>query len=315
MKNDLEQLLINTLDESNDNLINSFNLLINYIQSDKNIFDKIPYLIYQESDNTNDYIVNFLDKKGVLLYDGMHASACGHFNYIYRAKGIRIYLFEDGSVELFCMYCTIDGDGFQYSLEDVDGNNSIDEITNEVVIHYLDFLKYEEFKKLLDLPYNLVLVSFLISINHNYEKAYYLEYLTNPQDVNILSDFSKKTIENLWEICLSDSLENKYGTNIQSQLINNLLLLNIPPLPIQLIEYVNRQLLKNPNIDRIINLFNDNSERTYKKMDDIHDDIKNEVVRNAIRHEEIMEKDIFEGKVDFVVFQFNWKAWVKKLFK
>lgn len=132
--------------------------------------------------------VYLFQNKGFILKDGIHASAFGRFNYIYRSKGIRIFWFETGLIEYRAVYSTIDEEGFHYSAEEIDGCNI--------------FMKNED---LMNSPLNEafgsgeILISNLIEIKANFVRDFALEYVLFPPDVECFSTFSIQLREEVWD--------------------------------------------------------------------------------------------------------------------
>lgn len=169
---------------NSEELIRLCEIILNY--ENEEIFEEIPESIYVPFDKpTNslkkDEHIEFFKNKGVILYDGIYAAASS-FNYVYRNKGERIILFENGDIILYSNFSRIDQEGFCFINEWIDKINIY--VSNQDDIYSFSSVGTE----------NIGSIEFwvrsLININKTYNKAYYLEYLLNPPDVTILSDFS-----------------------------------------------------------------------------------------------------------------------------
>lgn len=305
----LTTILYNVVKESNSDidLKESFKCFVEILEAENSIFSKVPKAVYVNSsifgkieDNAGSSVglmkdlatnngeeryndIDFFDKKGVLLFDAMHASAFGHMSYIYRAKGMRLYLFEDNTIGMLSLYTTIDHDGFQYSLDDVFGFEPVGTIENEDIERYLNLFDNLEFKDFSKISSNLRLLYMLTHIKQDYKRAYYLEYLLYPPDVDVLSPFSKLIRKAIWDITLSDSFEKSYGADAQKKLINELSYLEIPPLPNQLTDYYKWHITKSSNegiwteISSIFQKYDvPDTVNPDKKMQDIIGKIKND---------------------------------------
>ncbi|WP_321019988.1 hypothetical protein [Bacteroides sp.] len=305
---------------SKNDLIDSFKCMVEILKIDNTIFTQVPKSVYvdiaifDEIENKAGSSVGLIkdlatnkgekryneiecfDKKGVLLFDAMHASAFGHMSYIYRAKGMRLYLFEDNTIGMFTIYSTIDHYGFQYILEDVFDFEAIDTITNEDIERYLSLFDDLEFKDFNQISSNLKFLYMLTHIKQDYKRAYYLEYLLYPPDVDVLSSFSKSIRKTIWDITLSESFEDSYGIDTQKKLINELSYLEIPPFPNQLTDFYKRHIAKRNNEDVFTELANLFHPYDYR-----------DIVDSAQKEQEIIERIkndykpliITEGKTDW----------------
>lgn len=262
MKKKLEILLISAVLETTkcdfDITTSSFEAAISILLKEKTIYEDVPARIiisseeFQKSDTgavttglTKDLISNFgkssnreltyFKNKGVLLYEGSHASAFGKMSYIYRTKGIRLYLLENKDLMVVTPYCYIDHRGFELVQENVYSENFQDlktaESIKDVMIHTNRNVD-EKFEL------NKQLILSLTSIKKKFKRAFYLEYLLAPPDVDELSEFSIKVKKNLWDICLSKSFQINWGINMQENAINYLSKIGISPSTGQLLKFI-----------------------------------------------------------------------------
>lgn len=121
MKNHLETILVGAILEFTDSEMDSapkcLHAAMSVFLEHESVFEKIPKQVVKSSEDLakidsismtglekdlltnhgkeNDKEIQYFKKKGVLIYDGIRASAFGRMNYFYRSKGIRIYLLED----------------------------------------------------------------------------------------------------------------------------------------------------------------------------------------------------------------------------
>lgn len=165
MKDKIETILIGALfgDDTDEELfVSSFISCIKLALQGKDIFTLVPDTVYvsnekfkkseklagsnvglvkdliEKNEIENEHTVEYFKEKGALLFDGLHASAFGKMNYIYRSKGIRIYLFKNSEIRVTTPYCTIDHDGFQlkqeviasYALSKIKTSREVIEIVN-----------------------------------------------------------------------------------------------------------------------------------------------------------------------------------------
>lgn len=189
-----------------DNLTELFNLIKNFEVS---VFEPIAEIVHVPSEDIHDHdnestmeeyiesqnkrFVTFFDKPGVLLYDGMHAAA-SILSYIYRAKGMRLFLFDDGTLSLCSIHSQIDENGFSLHHEIVEK------------VHFTEFQKLNYYWERLNTLYKPIpgtedlyfLIYSLTKINVAYEKSFFLEHLINPSDVHLLSKFSGIVTSSLW---------------------------------------------------------------------------------------------------------------------
>ncbi|SDP77438.1 hypothetical protein [Clostridium gasigenes] len=141
--------------------------------------------------------IDFFDVPGFILDDGIYASAFGQFNYIYRAKGIRSIWFKNGIINECTIHSSIDENGFNLNYEEIEGvdlynsKDFFDENINQEYETTCDKYKDPSF-----------ILNKLLNINKYYYKSYYLEYLIDPPDVQILSDYSLELRKEIWNSIL-----------------------------------------------------------------------------------------------------------------
>jgi hypothetical protein len=190
------------------------------------------------------------EKKGILLYDGIHASAFGAMNYIYRSKGIRIYLLESREIMIVTPYCTIDNEGFQFVQEEM-WTESVDNVQTKKDVQDLFVHTQGANNPKKSIRINEMLIRILTSTKQSFRKDYYLEYLLTPPDVDEISKLSKKIKTQLWDICLSKQFKKKWGAEIQQNAIRLLSYLRISPTSKQLLKFIKRS-TKGGNTDKIL---------------------------------------------------------------
>ncbi len=244
-------------------VIDAFSETMEYFLRHKELFEELPEMVIKTSESlkeiedtadstvglAKDLITNFganrdetikhFKERALMLYDGLHASAFGRMSYIYRSKGIRLYLFDSGRLHLITPYCTIDHNGFE--LRNEIGNSFGPNFAEMSVEDVREIIYYTSEDFNIDDPNQFVsgeLLKMLCSINIPFQKAYYLEYLLRPQDVNKLSEFSLKVQENLWNICLSNEFKSKWGIEIQHTAMNILSSIGVPPSTGQIVDYI-----------------------------------------------------------------------------
>lgn len=285
-KIDLEYLLIGCLfskDASDEFLIETFKSAFRLLDIKQDSFEKIPQIVYAsneyfEHDNKQktdkkDYHsqpeISFYEDEGIMIFDGIYASAFGEMKYVYRSKGMRIYYCKDGELKILTSHSTIDDEGFQlcqelvnsFIIKDIDNINQI----IEILLVYLD--SNEEFN------IQLALQKFLKSLTQiikPFKKAYFIEYLLFPPDVHYPSDFSLKLKDELWSLALSLEFKEEWDINTQNEIISLLSHIGI-----------------NPNYNVIIN-FLKNSTTSNKEILNKIEQLENNLV-NKIEKEDIIE--------------------------
>jgi hypothetical protein len=236
----------------------------------------------------NDKEIKYFDKKGVLIYDGLHGSAFGRMNYYYRSKGIRLYLLEDKTIMVVSPYSYIDHHGFSFVQEEVDRIKFKKIKTEDEVQDYLSWTK-EDFNIKGKIKVNEQLIKMLTSIKKPFHRDYYLEYLLTPPDVDKLSDFSENIRLEFWNVCLSKSFKKEWGKEMQENAISFLAYLKIPPSPIQILEFIKRN-SKGGKLDKLL-----------EKIDTLQDNLTNQ------------KKDIFELKPNIGGFGINFNEINRRL--
>lgn len=178
---------------------NIHKLIVEYDIENEEIFVDIVENIYIKIEEIgNDYkkFIKPIKSLGIVLDEDIYAG-WGRFQYIYRCKGNRSIWFKDGIIKEYSVYCTIDQHGFQFSLSELD---SLDILSNEAKEVFDGQVYYEmPIYKLKDVEY---ILERLFNINKAYIKDYYLEYLIDPPDVDILSKFSLNLREEVWDSIL-----------------------------------------------------------------------------------------------------------------
>lgn len=141
----------------------------------------------------NNYVTLF-PEKAFILNDGIHAAG-GAFNYIYRAKGQRIFWNDKGLIYYRAIYCTIDENGMEYST--IDMGDELDIFSEEVDEELVYTSALEEGIGSIE---NLILN--LTTIKQDFLRDYPIEYLLFPKDVEGLSDFSLELKEQIWVVVI-----------------------------------------------------------------------------------------------------------------
>jgi hypothetical protein len=271
--------------------------------SEESIFEQIPKQVIKSSEDfskldngqpmtglekdlqtnkgkENDKEIKYFDKKGVMIYDGLHASAFGRMNYYYRSKGIRLYLLEDKTIMTVCPYSYIDHQGFSFVQEEVERVKFKKIKTEDEVQYHLSWTK-EDANDKGNIKVNEQLIRMLTSIKKPFHRDYYLEYLLTPPDVDKLSDFSENIRLEFWDVCLSKDFKKEWGKEMQENAISFLSYLKIPASPVQILEYIKRN-SKGGKLDKIL-----------EKIDILQDNLTNQ------------KEDIFEFKPNIGGFGIN----------
>ncbi|HEX9929503.1 MAG TPA: hypothetical protein VGB02_13275 [Pyrinomonadaceae bacterium] len=155
--------------------------------------------------------VTFFEKKGFLLYDGLHAAGSVG-NYIYRCKGIRFFWFDDGTIAFSSIHSQIDENGFSL-FHEILAEAPLSEI-EKLHMYWKDTNTPE--RALLGTEDIHFLIYSLANINVHYDKAFFLEYLVNPTDVHVLSFISKKIRSSLWASIFNYILSNIRAIDIDT---------------------------------------------------------------------------------------------------
>jgi len=277
LREDLEIILIGAILEFSDSNITftpkCFKSAMSILLRENSLFEQVPKKVYTSSENLkkteNDELITGLEKdistnfgeenynnieyfkqKGILIYDGIHGSAFGRMSYIYRSKGIRIYLLENSRIMTVCPYSYIDHNGFDFVQEEIESQKSKNYKTEEDIQNLLVYTK-EDINIQGNININEQLIKVLTSIKKPFHRDYYLEYLLTPPDVDKLSAFSEKIKIEFWNVCLSKSFKKEWGKTMQENAISFLSFMQIPPSPIQLLSYLKRN-SKKGKLDKIL---------------------------------------------------------------
>ena len=285
MRENLESILVSSMIElggNNDNVVvDAFNHAIELLLKDENIFQEVPEAVYISSSSlwevekktaktglekdlaTNfgkdtEKTITYYGHKGVLIHDGLCAAAFGQMSYIYRSKGIRVYLFANKELKVVTPYCYIDHRGFQLDNESwdfddwsVSGLNNPESLRKFFNIFTGNFNDHDKQQFIC-----LELIRILCNIKMPFQKSYFLEYLLTPPDVDKLSDFSFEVRKMLWDICLSQDFVQRWGKGIQNTSMNILSTIGIGPSTSQLIAYIHQKDGSNFKIDLLLERLN-----------------------------------------------------------
>ncbi|WP_117161161.1 hypothetical protein [Paraliobacillus sp. X-1268] len=163
----------------------------NVVEPKDKLLEGLTSRVKQHKEHKNKMAnIKLFQNQGLILKDDIYGSAFGRFNYIYRAKGTRIFWFSNGLIKYTSAYSTIDENGFNYSVEEVDECNIFMDIDiSEITGTPLD----EAFGN------GEVLISNLVNIKADFIRDYALEYLLYPPDVMRLSNFSIQLDEQIWD--------------------------------------------------------------------------------------------------------------------
>lgn len=205
----------------------------------------------------------FHPSKAVLLFDGLTA-AFGRNSYIYKSKGLRVYLFESGEVNTLTPRCTIDYRGFSLSNElwDAPHDFLVHSLRSAEPVAELFEMINENFPAFLPEPHiGHGLIKMMANLRRTFIIDYCLEYVIVPPDVDILSDFSQEVRRGLWDVCLSRRFEREAGHEGQTRAISLLMEAGISPQPEQILDYLRR-------IGR-----SSSSKELFQRMDELQDAI------------------------------------------
>lgn len=232
------------------------------------------------------------NESGFILHDRARAAAFGRFQYIYRAKGERIYWFESGTIGVYNVYATIDESGFQCLSNDMSSINIFSNPPDgESECEWMDLgLSY-------DLNDFYTILTGLVNIKKQYIRDYPLEYLLDPPDVNTLSSFSITLRNDLWDIVIQLAKKAILPDNERYSEAFNFV--------IDLLD----QLSINPMPRHIVNFYDSFFERINLNTKNYHDII--EALRRFNGNQE-MEKESFQDSLLYVCQKLQDKYHYKK---
>lgn len=285
--------------------------LVNYDSVKNEIFGQLAMCVNAPTEIHNCSIeecVNFFNVPGFILDDGIYASAFGQFKHFYRAKGSRTVWFKNGLIDECAVYCTIDENGFYLSYVKIDG---IDVYSSKDFFNNVDCKYGSPCDKYID---PVFLINKLLNINKYYYKSYYLEYLINPPDVQILSDYSLELKKEIWNSILELGKrilkdKNDDELNLFKFCISFMREVNSDVQAEQIIDFFT-YIMENKNdldsgliLQVLQELKNDNKEQV---------NLMNKIVN---RIDSITNEDIVDFKPNFCGIGININAILKKIFK
>ncbi|MEQ3495827.1 hypothetical protein [Vibrio sp. SSH13-20] len=216
--------------------LTAYTVAVELLFRNQQLFDYEPELASRSFplEGSKEHITYF-SKKCLLIIDKLEGAACGGARYIYRSKGSRVYLFEDGQVQTVTPYSTINDEGFHLHncpwFEGLGGVPKTIEAVEEVVEYLND--PGERTERVV----SEVMINILCNIKERYNRSYCLEYIMTPPDVDHLSEFSKNLREELWDVIFSS---DEWVEEQKNLCIDYLLKNEIHPLPYQLISYIGK---------------------------------------------------------------------------
>lgn len=234
MRNQLKSILLAALEEklgSNDELVVSvITTFGELLLPNATLFAPVPRRLHgwvlpklefnSTGHNNNQFVFEPFGPRGVLLHDSMHAATAGGYRAMYRAKGVRLYLFEDGNMKLMTPYCTIDEEyGFALENESWDVTVNINGRANPFWVREMLHSIYGDANNPEPRFVCRDVLRLLCNIRQPFTRTFLIEYVLTPPDVDALSDFSRTCTSTLWDICLSRSFEDEVGSQRQSQCI------------------------------------------------------------------------------------------------
>ena len=233
MRNQLKSILLGTLHEKlggdDELVVQAITTLGELLLPHAALFKSVPKRLIgwglpeqdlnSSSHNNEHFLLVPLPQKGALLHDSLHAAVAGGQRAIYRAKGVRLYLFENGLMELLTPYCTINEDGLWLENELWDVSVNVTGSANPFLVREMLHSIYGDINDRKPRFVCRDVIRLLCNIRQPFMRDYLLEYVLTPPDVDILSDFSRTCASTLWDICLSSAFETEVGTQRQSQCI------------------------------------------------------------------------------------------------
>lgn len=232
-------------------IVAAFDSAIRIILSAEYLFQPVPIRLYTSGDcepnldypgheNVEyDHRVGnmFFPEKGVLLIDKLHAKAGGAFRYVYKARGQRLYLFQDGTLVPLYPYAEVADGKLDLRSEPVLGIWNAFDVKSEdlrtIIFNILEDPNASTHRFICR-----DIVGMLCGIKEPFRRDYPLEYLMLPPDVDLLSNFSTDIKRRLWNICLSGEFVSEVGVERQEQCMSMLLDVGSAPTPGQLLAYL-----------------------------------------------------------------------------
>lgn len=261
MHNELTQLLksaLNELGSDGDQAIqDSLAIAANLLLGSESLFERIPRMVYGWEHNGNEVMpfplheepvdkeptqLEFFPERGILLHDGLHASAHGGTRFMYRAKGNRLYLLENGYIMPISIYAHVDRQGLfiqnDYVADLAINVRSLAGLERVWASAPFDLLlgnvNVEEMPRFISQD----LIKILCNIREPFKRDFLFEHLLTPPDVDTPSEFSLQVRTLMWDICLSSSFRDQIGAQEQYKCMNILSSAEVSPAPEQIVEYV-----------------------------------------------------------------------------
>lgn len=197
--------------------------------------------------------LRFFRHRGILLHDGLYAAAHGGTAFTYRAKGQRLFLFENGDLMPINLYSTVNREGFflrSNFLEEFSVNVRGNPHAESIRTTFNFVLNDPNFPRVRFIGQDII--ELICNIKEPFKRAFLLEHLLIPPDVDVISTFSKTVRVALWDICLSKEFEAEVGLAKQNKCMNILSAAQVAPAPQQIVLYIKQLSYNNVGISEIL---------------------------------------------------------------
>lgn len=275
IRNLLECLIQEVGYSSSEAKLKAYTVTIDLLLKNQQLFEYEPeHMTARNLDVNTKEKITFFNKKSLLFIDRLTGAAGAGKRCVYRSKGVRVFLFEDGHVLIVTPHSIVDRHGLELHNEAwcrEELLTTIDDV--ERVVAHLNEPDVEKSRIVSE-----EMINILCNINAKYKKSYCLEYVLTPPDVNVMSGFSQSVRELLWEVVFSRS--NSWGEADSNLCMDFLLKNDINPLPHQLLGYITAISRVTDDKEHLEQLLTNLEKKLCKKIDEsvsfenIHDYFK-----------------------------------------
>jgi len=293
----LRALVLEEQSETGDLVIESFKGSLSFLINNKeSLFESVVEKSSYDMLSENAVVKStYFDGKGVLIYDRTDSVTAGKKSYIYRSRGIRMFLMENGTIKIITPHSFINNQNCSFYQEVIDvcdlkSINHIDDI--KYVLRYMDD----------DDELSIVqsTVKLITSIKERFPRGYFIEQFLYPQDMNIQSQLSQNISNHLWIMLLSKSFSARYSDVEVECSIRKLLDIDIKP-----------------SFDTLIVFIRDNMNSDIKHIKMVVEHMNRvslSEIRADVKDMKFKTDPVFEIKPRLFGFAFNVRAffsWIK----
>ncbi|EHV2843217.1 hypothetical protein K0I59_004076 [Vibrio vulnificus] len=218
-KEELAKTIADVLVKENedcDEIVEAFRAFTAYLQENESkLFEPVLELATYDMEAENPVVeTEYFDYKGVMLFDITYGKPANKSAYLYRCKGIKTFITNDGELSIFGPYSVMDNKEcwFQHELYE---SHKLEEIDSYEDIDYcLRYVGDDEVYQNLSASQRILIA--LQSIKETLPKGHFVEYVLLPPDYHRSSEVTQNVLDLIWSRLLVGGSRKQY-TDIEIQ--------------------------------------------------------------------------------------------------